>query len=219
MSFCDDSNFITKYLSLYNSRFTSGSLAVEYDEQNTSSKKAMEFYNNLEALKYAMSCEKSTISYYDVIEIASMVNGKNSFFSKGFRKTNVEIRGATWSPVDATEVYPKMMSLIDCYRNVWTDLDIFTRESKFHIDLIKIHPFEDGNGRTARIIMAANFLKNDIPPVIISSLDRSDYFDYITNNDYEGFAKFLKDKSLEEAVVIKELEEEITIEPINSFVR
>ena len=41
MSFCDDSNFITKYLSLYNSRFTSGSLAVEYDEQNTSSKKAM----------------------------------------------------------------------------------------------------------------------------------------------------------------------------------
>lgn len=219
MTFCDNKDFIEEYLYLYNSRFTSGSLAVEYDEQNTSSKKAMEFYNNLEALKYAMNCDKDAINYYDIIELASIVNGKNSAFSKGFRKTNVEVRGAPWVPVESKDVYPKIMSLIDCYRNVWTDLDPFIREAKFHIELIKIHPFEDGNGRTARIIMASNFLKLDIAPVIISSLDRHDYFEYITNDDYEGFAKFLKEKSLEESYVMRELEEELYNKPTSSFTR
>jgi Fic family protein len=219
MSFCDDSNFINEYLSLYNSRFTSGSLAVEYSEENTSSKKAMEFYNNLEALKYAMSCDKDSISHYDIIEIAGIVNGKNSVFKKGYRNTNVEIRGATWLPSEAKDVPYKTMSLIDCYRNVWKDLDIFTREARFHIELIKIHPFEDGNGRTARILMAANFLMNDIPPVIISSLDRHDYFQYITNDDYDGFAEFLRSKSLEEASVMRQLEEQLNAEPVSNFVR
>ena len=35
--------------------------------------------------------------------------------------------------------------------------DIYEREALFHIGLMRIHPFEDGNKRTAKIIMNANF--------------------------------------------------------------
>ena len=41
------------------------------------------------------------------------------------------------------------------------DLTIYEREALFHIGLMRIHPFEDGNKRTAKIIMNANFFKKN----------------------------------------------------------
>ncbi|PRD44531.1 Fic family protein [Sphingobacterium haloxyli] len=48
--------------------------------------------------------------------------------------------------------------------------------SEFHYRFIRIHPFDDGNGRTARILMNFILMKYGYPPVIIRTEDKENYF-------------------------------------------
>jgi len=45
-----------------------------------------------------------------------------------------------------------------------------------HHRLVRIHPFEDGNKRTGRLLMARCFLKRGLPPPILKAADRDAYF-------------------------------------------
>ena len=42
------------------------------------------------------------------------------------------------------------------YNNTWSSLDYLKREALFHLEFIRIHPFEDGNGRTGRLLLNYN---------------------------------------------------------------
>lgn len=70
--------------------------------------------------------------------------------------------------------------------------DIFIKIAKYHIEFEKIHPFEDGNGRTGRLLLNYELLKNNIPPVVISKEERVKYFEYLRTNDSYNLAKWLK---------------------------
>lgn len=48
--------------------------------------------------------------------------------------------------------------------------------AEFHYKYIRIHPFDDGNGRTARILMNFILMKFGYPPVIIKTEDKANYF-------------------------------------------
>ena len=67
--------------------------------------------------------------------------------------------------------------------------EIFRNEAKFHIRFIHIHPFNDGNGRTARIILNQHLLSQGIAPIILSDVMSEEYRKCINNNDEEGLAK------------------------------
>ncbi|KAF8652551.1 hypothetical protein AX16_004363 [Volvariella volvacea WC 439] len=57
--------------------------------------------------------------------------------------------------------------------------------SWLHLLLARCHPFEDGNGRIARMIASIPLLMNGYPPMSISFARRADYFDGI-NAAYDG---------------------------------
>lgn len=57
--------------------------------------------------------------------------------------------------------------------NTYTDL------AKFHAEFIRIHPFRDGNGRTARILTNYLLLINRLPMVNIPAEKREQYISYI----------------------------------------
>ena len=48
--------------------------------------------------------------------------------------------------------------------------------AEFHYRFIRIHPFDDGNGRTARILMNFILMQFGFPPVIIKTEDKANYF-------------------------------------------
>lgn len=55
-----------------------------------------------------------------------------------------------------------------------------------HFSLIEIHPFSDGNGRTARLIMNYILLKYDLPLLVIRSENREDYIQALKGSRNTG---------------------------------
>ncbi len=52
-----------------------------------------------------------------------------------------------------------------------------------HWRFLRIHPFDDGNGRTARLLVNYVLLRRDLPPVVIKSADRDHYIGGLQNAD------------------------------------
>ncbi len=48
-----------------------------------------------------------------------------------------------------------------------------------HLRLVSIHPFSDGNGRTARLLMNLLLIKAGYPPLVVHPEDRAEYIDAI----------------------------------------
>jgi len=113
--------------------------------------------------------------------------------TEGYRTVQVFIQGV---PPEPEKVPNLMMYYIYNYNH--DEEDIFTKVAKYHIDFEKIHPFEDGNGRTGRLLINYELLKNDLPPVVIAKEDRVKYFEFLRNNDSNGLAEWLKELSTRE---------------------
>lgn len=64
-------------------------------------------------------------------------------------------------------------------------LDIIEKAILFHYKFVAIHPFDDGNGRMARIIMNIILMKDRLLPCIISSLNRKLYLQALEKSDME----------------------------------
>lgn len=116
--------------------------------------------------------------------------------TEGYRTVQVFIRGSEHIP-PAPEKIPNLMTYF-VYNYNHDEEDIFTKIARYHIEFEKIHPFEDGNGRTGRLLLNYELLKNDIPPVVISKEERVKYFEFLKNNDSTGLAEWLKKLSTEE---------------------
>jgi len=76
------------------------------------------------------------------------------------------------------ETPAKMQDLMIWYKknlkNINTDPVLFATE--FHYRFIRIHPFDDGNGRIARLLMNFILMQKGYPPAIIKSEDKQNYF-------------------------------------------
>lgn len=63
-----------------------------------------------------------------------------------------------------------------------------------HYKLVDIHPFEDGNGRTSRLLMNLILIRAGYPPVIILKEHRQQYYDYLkiaNKGDVRPFVRFI----------------------------
>ena len=99
--------------------------------------------------------------------------------SKGeFRKGNVSAGGSYFVNFDkvgplTAKLVQKLNSNISNAKSVTEKLEI---SFAAHFDLVTIHPFYDGNGRTSRLLM--NFIQHyfDLPFAIVYKEDKADYF-------------------------------------------
>jgi Fic family protein len=111
-----------------------------------------------------------------------------------YRRENVTIKGATHIPPDYLKVPELMEKLVLNYEN-WNDFHPIIQAALLHGELVKIHPFVDGNGRTARLLMNLDLMNYGFNPVIIKKEDRLEYYEALdkahTTGDYTDFVKLI----------------------------
>ena len=117
-----------------------------------------------------------------------------------YRNENVKIKGAIHNPPDYL-IIPELMEKLMINYEEWKKYHPIIRASLLHGEFVKIHPFIDGNGRTARLITNLSLMSSGFLPVIIKKEDRLEYYNYLdkahTTGDYTDFIKLINKLEIE----------------------
>jgi Fic family protein len=95
-----------------------------------------------------------------------------------YRTINVMAAGSGHRYPEAILV-PELMTEFDQWLNAPTDLHPVDFAAEAHYRLVTIHPFTDGNGRVARLLMNLLLLRAGYPLAIIQVEDRLPYIESI----------------------------------------
>lgn len=99
----------------------------------------------------------------------------------------------------STVVFPnpvKISPLMADY-GIWLEASAPTPAASFeaHYRLTAIHPFADGNGRTARLLMNLVLIRGGHPPIAVRPVDRAEYLDALEHaslaDDLAPFQTFM----------------------------
>lgn len=116
-----------------------------------------------------------------------------------FKTSDNAILGAEFHTASAAETPLLMRQWVDNlnYRLTNTEkaTDRYLTISEAHIAFERIHPFSDGNGRTGRMLMNYSLLQSDLPPVVISSQDRTTYIALLAQEDGAELSRFIQKES------------------------
>ena len=128
-----------------------------------------------------------------------------------YRNTDVIITGAKHTPPTPNEMYNQLRFFYSDLEKNAEIMDEIEIAAWTHAEFVRIHPFPDGNGRTSRLIMNYQLMKNEFLPVSIKVENRLDYYNvldlYATTGNLEPFKE-----------LIEKLEEE-RLDEINKIIR
>lgn len=87
-----------------------------------------------------------------------------------------------------------MTDLVDWYRQEVTHstLHPVALAAEFHYRFVRIHPFDDGNGRMSRLLMNLILLRGGYPMTVIKQEDRNRYLAALSEADAGEFEPFLR---------------------------
>lgn len=156
----------------------------------------LEAKNHHEALEFIFQQvehdAKHTLTQNLIRQLQSLVIGTIDISVAGiYRDVEVAITASTHQPPLATEVPSKMADLITWYRQNQHKIPIIELAALLHHKLVNIHPFADGNGRTARLLMNIVLLQAGYPLVIVLKSDRQKYYQTLAQADGGNVAPFV----------------------------
>ena len=117
-----------------------------------------------------------------------------------YRNVNISVKGSNHTPCSHEKVYDRMRKYID-FLSTKPQGDIFEYIAYSHLQLAKIHPFLDCNGRLARMVLNYELMKHGYMPIIITYKDRDKYLNTLEKFKVEKnitpFIEFLKTLELQ----------------------
>ncbi len=156
-------------------------------------KEHFEINNHQKAIAFVESLAKksSAITEAEVLEIHRLVlDNIETEFAGRYRAGRVRILGANFIPPNHLKVRELIGELLDETSRNANGLDVIDLAARFHHRFVWIHPFYDGNGRTARLLMNLLLMRDGFPPAIILVNDRKKYYralDAANDGNYERF--------------------------------
>lgn len=102
--------------------------------------------------------------------------------------------GSVHHYVEPLQVSAEMTKLCDWIADQQGKLDNIAIAALAHYNMVRIHPFDDGNGRGARILMNLILMKAGFPPAIVKNEKRRKYLDSLQaadNGNLEPFVEFI----------------------------
>lgn len=88
-----------------------------------------------------------------------------------------------------------MEEMMKWYERDGANLHPVVRGAMLHTIFLGIHPFIDGNGRTSRLLLNLELMKEGFPPVVIKVENRLAYYEALdkahTLNKYDDFIQLV----------------------------
>lgn len=165
-----------------------------------------EVTNHKDAIQYVEDLVKNTdpITAFHVRQIHKLILAHIDDENAGsFRKTHVRIAGAPFTPPEAWQITSLMAEWSDWVASAEGSMHPIILAAQAHHRLVAIHPFVDGNGRTARLVMNLLLMRSGYPPTIIQRANRRQYYSVLAKADsgncdsLENFVGRAVEKSLE----------------------
>lgn len=153
-----------------------------------------EAINHAEAfnfIKILASKKRQELTARDILDIHSIILSKIDDTNKGrYRTVAVRLRGSETILPNPLKVPELTEEFITWLQSESGDYPVKTATDA-HFKLVSIHPFVDGNGRTARLLMNLILMQGGYPPAIIRKEDRSLYINSLekgqTKNDLADY--------------------------------
>lgn len=111
-----------------------------------------------------------------------------------YREVDVKITGSRFLPPSPAVVPIKMRQLEQWLSKDSSKKNLIDYAAMAHFKLVDIHPFIDGNGRMARLLMNLILMNEGYPPTVILKTDRQKYYqtlDLAHKGELKPFVDFI----------------------------
>jgi hypothetical protein len=144
--------------------------------------------SHLNAWTYALDNIGNTQSYdhTDLNVLAKLIEPSQVIHPiKGYRTYSVSISGATHDTIEPYCIYGEMSEIIEKVDSMKSPLE---KAIYSHFHIARVHPFEDGNGRTARIVQNSLLCGANLLPINVAPFQRDLYIAILDDavNDYNS---------------------------------
>ena len=160
----------------------------------------MEAIDHREALTYVrrLAARGEPLREGDVRDLHGLVLARSQPDEAGrYGGHQRAVAGSTVTFPSPSEIGPLMAEF-----GTWLSGTVPTYDEAFeaHYRLVTIHPFSDGSGRTARLLMNLLLLRGGHPPIAIGPEERADYLDALERRQLDGgeepYVAFMTDRLL-----------------------
>jgi len=166
-----------------------------------SADKVAKIINQKNALDKIIEMAKNNeeMSENNLKEIHSILCNGTNVVGGLYRNVNISVKGSNHTPCSHEKVYDRMEKyfnfIYDGVKGSQLEYIAF-----IHLQLLKVHPFLDCNGRLARLVLNYELLKAGFAPITYSFDSRDKYFDAIeafkVEKEILPFLEYLSEEEL-----------------------
>ncbi len=152
-------------------------------------KEHLEATNHAKAFDWILTLLQKKISFLteqDILYLHSLIlKGIDDPYAGAYRTVSVRISGSRVVLPNPHKV-PELMATLLNWLQTAHSLHPVERAAEAHYRLVTIHPFVDGNGRTARLLMNLLLMMTGYPSAIIRKQDRLAYINSLEKAQLGG---------------------------------
>jgi len=151
----------------------------------------LEARNHPRAIAYVEGLKDRELAENDILELHRIVFSGILENAGSFRKSQVYVEGSDFLPPPAFEVPVLIRELLEWLRTNPEELRPVEVAAVFHYRFVSVHPFDDGNGRVARLLMNLLLIRHGYPFTVVRNYDRRRYYDSLRKADAGDLAPFV----------------------------
>lgn len=142
---------------------------------------------------YELAQQNAPITENYIKQIHQLVVGDNPYQQAGqYRNIGVVISGSEHTPPEPFEVPYKMEELLAWLNENEKHENPIVLAAITHHEMAKIHPFTDGNGRTARLLINLILMKRGYPICSIKRTERPRYYEAMSEADTGNYQQIVE---------------------------
>jgi len=153
----------------------------------------LEARNHPDSIDYVekLARKRTAIEQDDILRVHELLMRSIDDQNAGkYRSGQVRVAGTTFMPPSAEKIQSMISELLQTLSQNPDELRPIELAAFFHHGLVYIHPFLDGNGRTARLLMNVVLLRTGYPFTVLLKVDRPKYLRALSEADNGNLIPF-----------------------------